>query len=474
MTVDAVLHSELGLIVAPAGCGKTHLITETLKIPTDKPYLVLTHTTAGVAALKQRLKKLNVPSKHFKIATIDGWALRVANMFPSCNVTITPDNPAAFYPQLRRNVNTFLVAGHIGEIIQASYSRLLVDEYQDCNNDQHSLVCALSKFIPTVVFGDPMQCIFDFSGPMPCWNTVVTAYFPILSTLNTPWRWNNAGTPDLGQWILDCRVSLMQGNNINLQSCPQYVHWNQLSNDFQTNLKNWTNAQYHIRKDNPDADSLLVIGDSRRKESRHNFARMAHGIEVVEPVDLIDVVSMASTFDTIQGMELAEQVLTSASAMMTGVGQANIFKRLQSILTGHNRIPATQLEIATKNVVEQGSLISIKNLLNQLENETTTIIFRRGAFTALKDAISMAISDPGKTMEVSANIIQEQRRHHGERRIPQRAIGSTLLLKGLEADHSLILDADTMNARHLYVALSRGAKSITIFSKNYVVGNVGN
>ncbi len=470
MTIDAVLNSDLGLIVAPAGCGKTHLITETLKIPTDKPYLVLTHTTAGVAALKQRLKKLNVPSKHFKVATIDGWALRIANMFPSCNVTVTPDNPGVFYPQLRRNVNTFLEAGHIGDIIQASYSRLLVDEYQDCNNDQHSLVCALSKFIPTVVFGDPMQCIFDFSDPMPCWNTVVTAYFPILNTLNTPWRWNNAGTPDLGQWILDIRISLMQGNNISLQSCPQYVHWNQLADDFQTNLKNWTNAQYQIRKNNSDDESLLVIGDSRRRESRHNFARMAHGIEVIEPVDLIDVINMASKFDIKQGMELAEQVLLSASTMMTGVGQANTLKRLQSILAGRNRIPATQLEIVAKIVVEQGSRTSIKNLLSQLEVETTTKIFRRGAFTALKDTISMAISDSGKTMEASAKIIREQRRHHGEQRIPQRAIGSTLLLKGLEADHSLILDADTMNTRHLYVALSRGAKSVTIFSKNEVVG----
>jgi hypothetical protein len=52
MTVEAVLDSERGLIVAPAGCGKTHLITETLNINAGEPYLVLTHTTAGVAALK--------------------------------------------------------------------------------------------------------------------------------------------------------------------------------------------------------------------------------------------------------------------------------------------------------------------------------------------------------------------------------------------------------------------------------------
>jgi len=72
MSVDAVLSTERGLIVAPAGCGKTHLITEVLDVPAIKPYLVLTHTTAGVAALKQKLRRLGVNNKNYVVATIDG------------------------------------------------------------------------------------------------------------------------------------------------------------------------------------------------------------------------------------------------------------------------------------------------------------------------------------------------------------------------------------------------------------------
>ncbi|EOG6790359.1 UvrD-helicase domain-containing protein [Klebsiella pneumoniae] len=49
----------------------------------------------------------------------------------------------------------------ISEITTATYSRLLVDEYQDCNSEQHELACALSRLPPTVVFDDPMQCIFS-------------------------------------------------------------------------------------------------------------------------------------------------------------------------------------------------------------------------------------------------------------------------------------------------------------------------
>jgi hypothetical protein len=470
MTVEAVLDSERGLIVAPAGCGKTHLITETLNINAGEPYLVLTHTTAGVAALKQRLKRLGVPHSHFTVATIDGWALRIAKMFPaSCDIRATPDNPIVFYQELRRKVHSYVSSGHIAEIISLSYSRLLVDEYQDCDADQHALICSLSDTLPTIVFGDPMQCIFNFGGPMPHWDNDVKSRFPVISELTTPWRWINAGAPDLGQWILNCRELLLQGRSIDLLSCPNYVYWNQLMGNAQTDNQNHNQAQYRIRNDNDANDSLLVIGDSRNPRSRHNFASSSRGIEVVEPVDLADVTDIASRIDNSNGEELSNQILTSASLMMTGVGKSNLIKRMPTILAGRNRTAASQVELAVKDVIESSNKSSIANLLSTLELSADTRLFRRGAFSALKSAVSLSISDPTKTTKQAAEVIREQRRHQGDRRIPTRAIGSTLLLKGLEADHSLILDAGAMNSHNLYVALSRGAKSITVFSNTNVI-----
>ena len=470
MTVEAVLDSERGVIVAPAGCGKTHLITETLNINAGKPYLVLTHTTAGVAALKQRLKRLGVPNNHFTVATIDGWARRIANTFPaSCDIRSTPDNPRVFYQELRKKVYGYVSSGHIAEIISSSYSRLLVDEYQDCDADQHALICSLSDILPTIIFGDPMQCIFNFGGPMPNWDTDVKSIFPVISELTTPWRWVNAGAPDLGQWILNCRELLLQGSSIDLLSCPNYVYWNQLVGNAQTDNQNQTQAQYRIMNDNDSKDSLLVIGDSRNPRSRHNFAGSSRGIEVVEPVDLADVTTIASQIDNLKGEVLSNQILTSVSLMMTGVGKSNLINRMPAILAGRNRTPASQVELAVKDVIEFSDKNSIVNLLSTLELSADTRLFRRGAFSALKSAVSLSISDPTKTTKQAAEVIREQRRHQGERRIPTRAIGSTLLLKGLEADHSLILDAGGMNSHNLYVALSRGAKSITVFSNTSAI-----
>lgn len=470
MSVEAVLDSSGGLIVAPAGCGKTHLITQTLNVSMQKPYLVLTHTTAGVAALKQRLKRLGVPKRNYVVATIDGWARRIAIMFPSsCNVVATPETPGLFYPELRAKVNRYINPGNLSEIIQASYTRLLVDEYQDCNADQHALICSLSDFLPTIVFGDPMQCIFNFGGPMPYWEDEVQTKFPVISELNKPWRWINSGAPNLGEWILNSRDLLLKGDSVDLLSCPEHICWNQLTGNFQVDVSCQTQALYQIRNNNNDSDSLLVIGNQYNANLRYAFARAARGIDVVETLELPDITTVASEIDGLTGMDLAVSVLSSVSTMMTGVGQSGLMNRLPIIIAGRNKKPATAIELAVKCVIETGDKNSIANLLSRLELSSETRVFRAGAFSALKDAVSLSISDPTKTTRKAAEIVRERRRHLGDSRISPRAIGSTLLLKGLEADHALILDAGTMNASHLYVALSRGAKTITVFSNKSVV-----
>jgi DNA helicase-2/ATP-dependent DNA helicase PcrA len=71
-----------GAVTAPAGCGKTYLIADALKRHRKtKPILVLTHTNAGVAALRGRLDAFGVPATRYRLATLDGWAMRLAATF---------------------------------------------------------------------------------------------------------------------------------------------------------------------------------------------------------------------------------------------------------------------------------------------------------------------------------------------------------------------------------------------------------
>ena len=112
MNVNQILTSERGSVVAPAGCGKTQLIIAALNNPHGKPILVLTHTTAGVAALKKRLRKFKVANQNFVVTTIDGWALRVAHHFAaSCPMHSSAENPKLFYPLkfLKHRIHDFML-----------------------------------------------------------------------------------------------------------------------------------------------------------------------------------------------------------------------------------------------------------------------------------------------------------------------------------------------------------------------------
>lgn len=63
---------------------------------------------------------------------------------------------------------------------------------------------------------------------------------------------------------------------------------------------------------------------------------------------------------------------------------------------------------------------------------------------------------------------REQARVLG-RSVPKRAVGSTLLLKGLEADVAVVIDADQMDARNLYVAMTRGARRLVVCSQSHII-----
>ncbi len=64
--------------------------------------------------------------------------------------------------------------------------------------------------------------------------------------------------------------------------------------------------------------------------------------------------------------------------------------------------------------------------------------------------------------------IREQSRLIG-RPLARRSVGSTLLLKGLEADISVVLNAGALNARNLYVAMTRGSRRVLVCSASPIL-----
>ena len=63
---------------------------------------------------------------------------------------------------------------------------------------------------------------------------------------------------------------------------------------------------------------------------------------------------------------------------------------------------------------------------------------------------------------------RERTRRLGKR-LPKALISRTLLIKGMEFDHAVVLDADGLNRKEFYVAATRASRSLTILSSRPVL-----
>ncbi len=457
-----------GCIQAPAGCGKTHLIAESLKRCSDtKPILVLTHTNAAVAALRQRLDKNQVPRSSYRLATIDGWAMRMVSMFPTRSGAdpsiLELKNPASDYPSIKDAALHLLHARHIDNLIAANYSRLLVDEYQDCLRAQHLIVCELARILPTCIFGDVLQGIFDFGDAQVDWNTEVLRDFPLVGELNTPWRWNQVGTTALGLWLLSIRQILLDGGQINLASAPPELECVQIAGN--QDFKKILAATHSMPK---GIENSLIICSSLNRQRQQKIAQATKGASVVENADLTDLVSFARRFDFLSETATSE-LLQEATGILRGLDRNELLSRFKSLKAGTNRKPPTEAEGAILTFDKSRTPKNAAALLSALSNQSGVSAFRGEVFRNLLKALhSSESADDFYEMVLRA---REERRFHS-RALGRRSVGSTLLVKGLEADQVVLVDSNEMNAKNLYVALTRGAKRIVVCSNSQYLPSV--
>lgn len=459
---------ERGSVTAPAGCGKTHLIADTLSLHADsKPILILTHTNAGATALRIRMKRAHVPNSSYRVATIDGFAMRLIRVFPlrsGHDPRILEINDAQNdYPAIRTAASKILLAGHISDALRATYSRLIVDEYQDCNLVQHAIVDALAMVLPTAVLGDPMQAIFGFAGnQLVQWQAHVEARFPAVGALETPWRWLNARTELLGRWLLEVRAQLQGGQHVDLRGAPAEVNWVQLD---AANAEQRRRAAAQTRAVGQE-QTVLIIGDALNTRGRHQFTSQTPGATAVEAADLGDLVGFARHFNAGAPNSL-EKLINFASALMTQVSATNLLGRVETIRQGRARTPPTPAEAAAVAFVDAPSLIAALRLLDQLEHQPHARVFRPEMLHCCRSAMRAAAA--GEMTLLDAVLQARERNRHLGRPISRRAVGSTLLLKGLEADVAVILHPELMNAPNLYVALTRGAHRLVVCSPNAIL-----
>jgi DNA helicase-2/ATP-dependent DNA helicase PcrA len=239
---------------------------------------------------------MGVPAEAYRLHTLDGWCMRAVSMFPArsgvSKETLKLRDSGRDYDEIRRGALALISGGHLDDLLQANYSRLIVDEYQDCSIVQHMIVHHASRPLLTCVLGDPLQTVFNFKNTVvPDWNSQVCAAFPSAGVLSTPWRWENAGARDLGDWLLNVRRTLLAKQPIDLSTAPTRVSWVALDgvNDHPRQL-----AAAGARGDEKDA-TVLIMGESKNPQRQRLFASQIPGAITVESVDLKDFVKFAET-----------------------------------------------------------------------------------------------------------------------------------------------------------------------------------
>lgn len=453
-------------IVLPAGCGKTELIAA-MAANVDvagKPLLILTHTNAGVGVVRKRFTKYGVTPAQARVFTLDTWAKLFNDHFPLLGATADVPDETDVWAGIRLRANAAFASPHIGDVLTATYSAVLVDEYQDCSNVQHDLVLAMKQYLPVGVLGDPLQGIFDFGAGIINWEDVTTAFTPQTLPI-TPHRWTSRN-PALGDWLLSVRPQLVADATLDLSASGTPIQWRRSSVGLSDE------GRYCISAANTAGSQKQVMALFQIPAQGYNFARKLYGkFDVAEEIECKVVRKLMEAIDSGNSGAIAAAILKFTKECCVGNPPAFNAALIASYLQGNTKTyrgrDAKQAAVysALNEVLATPTPQNIKTALAALKIAAQRVFRWEAWGVAMQTLEELAYSEDSALKTLHG--IRSRSRYGGQR--TKNSVSRTLLVKGQECDECIIVGADGMSARNLYVALSRGIDKVTVFSERPVI-----
>jgi hypothetical protein len=453
----ALAEAKVGYIISPAGCGKTEAIVQAIKKYCVGTQLILTHTHAGVAALKKRLKDNDVSRSLYHIETISGWALNWVRHYSQLSgfsgTLPIPKNDE--WSSLYKSAQSLLSRSFVQWVIGNSYSGIIVDEYQDCTASMHDLIKKLKKILPCRVLGDPLQGIFGFNEPLVEWNNVEKDFENQIGELVTPHRWINVNNETLGNWLINVRSDFQKSIDPNYKLSPVICE----NVDVKDKAKRLQALARQLQ------GSVCIIGSKHGKGLVPLGSALINvGFTWVEPNDLPDLQKFLSNVFNANTVSLkAEAAIDFIKKSFTGLEKHKDF--VTKILSGN--LKRKPIQENRQKLYEQYQFGYSPQLLLELIGYLDLEKIKRkkhDSIDYLKRVVGWHIDTGEDVIEIFTKEIA--RRKIIGKNVPKRCIGTTLLLKGLEFDHAVILydqgDGGWKNMNDIYVALTRGCKSVYI------------
>lgn len=456
-------------IIAPAGYGKTHFISDCIQYAYEHnlgKQLILTHTHAGIASIKEKLSENNIPVSAYRVETICGYAQKYVFSFID-HSTIPEQDSNDFYTFIIKQATMLFEKKSIQSIIKATYKGIFIDEYQDCTVNQHAMLMKLKNIVSLHILGDPMQGIFSFDNtPLIDFDADLNDFDNSAGELDIPWRWQlEDNNIDLGNDLKSIRQELLRNNTIAIDS-----YNNIIIETITGTIYDDPNYKSKLYATLNDGNVLLIAhGQINQRKSLRRSLGSRYRIQLLEAIDDKSFYSIAKDLDVLltSGVQFSK-FITIAKKLFASTDidfwfNNNGLKRKSDPI--YKQISESILPFVTHLVNSSACYDDLYQLFYKLKNTFHLNCWRadllRSIIVALKNASSNNI-EVKKAMDEHKNHIRVV-----GRKVYGKCIGTTLLTKGLEFDNVVILDAQNFtDKKNFYVAITRACKKLTIFTTN--------
>lgn len=486
MTLTDFINHPHALMIAPAGHGKTHAIAQCIKqCQQEGRILILTHTHAGIASIKAKMLKLDVPTKKYHVETICGFVQRYVLGLGQSNELPLVENKDYFSKILEQGVALFSLPSVLN-IIKISYEGLYVDEYQDCTIEQHKIITEIAKYLPTHLFGDPLQGIFDFNSKLVDFNSKLVDFEKDLEgwtrfeCLDIPRRWESTN-PKLGEAIKEIRGHLLTGSPFRI---PHNITEIKVVNINGKAEQESLRILGKIIKEE-QSSSVLVIEPSyfergRLKGGIYDRVKLlprfdyGHQLYLLEALDDKKYYTIATACDKIiyrlnnprtrtsTFTIIREWLINDCNFAETVVNDWISDDRVKE-KRGENSSKAQQLSAIFEELSVHKNVSSLYKLTYYFIDIIKVRIHRPDIIKALCHCMRESMEN-NRSVEESMRTFRNVIRCNGQH-IKGRCYGSTLLTKGLEFDVVIIRNAHLFqDAKNFYVAISRACRKLIVLT----------
>lgn len=477
---EDVIEAAPCMLEMPAGTGKTHLLVTIAGKFAEHgaSILVLTHTNAGVSAIRSRCLRLGVNLAQLSVVTISSWAERAALAY--CRTS--GHDPASdrwqrgYYSRCVNEAMELLGYEWFASIVGASYQALLVDEYQDCNFSQHLLVRRLAELVPcTVCFGDALQRIFDFPGEdFPDWDNDVRMTFPTFDGVRPyPYRWIGRNA-ELGEWLTyDVRQQLSQpSGRLTIPSDVMGLQYATGLSKNQRELFSVARALSFYSGDSlvicPNLPVAKCIKDARILGLRYSYVEEIEGKFIKQEVDAF---LQAKTNGSLGGwlVALIKQCCSGLGGALDKTFREALDRgdEVDRYLSSKKRAPYAALLRAIGVFSKHPGISELRSVDFALKRCRATL-FRQEAWNETVRTIIEA-EQSGEEPSVVLESLRSLTKYSNVR-FNGNVVSRTLLVKGLEFSNVLVTHASEKNKHgrslysreNLYVALTRATNTLWI------------